>query len=759
MTWIHQGFNNTNGVAGPVASVDVPMLATVVPGLGYLGLARVLSAYAGATTGVTAHHTGASDTRVNVWRKLFEYARAEVVAGDGQIVSLWFSRLENGLSDGFPGDGLDGPQDTVTFTFATPAQSSIGISLAAYDSGAVDQDVEVVDAVGAVGTDAAPVVADTISPAEQYPPTIPLVWVGTGCNNPQSDATVSFDADYYTDRSRYRPLGSTGPALWGQFREQTNSSDSWDVSLSAARPWIATLTILRVVPFVPPGGPTGTATPGPREYQVEFESPLFGVSGTSTTRRPDAVSLDYLTAHSTGPVDVEDVSSGLLARRWRIVAIPWPDDPVNYQQVLLSRTNAGNTAWEAATSLFIPAAPFGVEFALCFDEAGRPVVACERPTGVGGASEVWIRDEVSFRNLGSGRTPRLLLDLFPYTGTHCPPFADVQLVYLKLGVGIKRREQRESFATEHSSPVTDDTDLYLEEFFPLLATRQLRLVYSRRNRPRGRYTITNWLDSQPYNNHLLSRPSFAQGLVYDLAWYRGELFRGPSGSTTTENFTLRVNVVDNVSGIQLQCADSLPSGVQPDSGGIWTVQNQDSIGDFPGGIGSGSGVTFTVSVQHGLGTMSPISFRSRTYQIISGITCYSPWRYWFSGEEGLAGDFDVVATPVNCAQDTVVCFPVDGFFIYQYAFLSNPPNLCADPPVTDASSCTGNGFFAGGWQPFPPLWRQDWSVQVRSLQQMSFSDPDGSYTFGLLGRAWASAQSGAGQPLPNADQSPLQVPA
>jgi hypothetical protein len=109
----------------------------------------------------------------------------------------------------------------------------------------------------------------------------------------------------------------------------------------------------------------------------------------------------------------------------------------------------------------------------------------------------------------------------------------------------------------------------------------------------------------------------------------------------------------------------------------------------------------------------------------------------------------------------VVCFPVNGFFIYQYNFFDNGPNTggCSDPPVTDASSCTGNGFFAGGWQPFPPLWRQDWSIQIRSLQAVNFSDPDGAYIFNLSGRAWTSAASGNGMPLPDSNQSPLQVPA
>lgn len=745
------------GEGGNFYRLDVTVTLDVA--IGDVVVFRGNSALGALGSGPTNRHKTVTDDRGNVWTKIYEYGRGEFIAegaGDGQVVSLWRSQLTVGLSIG----------DTVSLKVEFNARFNVAATLNAFSIGGVGFAITVLDAGGASAQTGPPTKNLTLGA------TADVVWLGAACHDGANDLTVTLDADFTTDRTKYSPAANT-TVLWGQWRSTTSDTESWDNTLSSDRPWVMVLAALSTGVFMPPV--EGTATPGPREYQAEFESPLFGVSGTSTTRRPDAVSLDYLTAHTTGPTDVEDVTDGLLVRRWRTQVIPWPDDPVNFQQVLLSRTAAGNATWEAAASLFFIPLPFTVETDLCFDEAGRTAFVCERPTGAGGAPEVWLRwyDDLNgsppgsdpayvFSNLGAGRTPRMLLDLFPYVGTHCPPFADIQVVYLKTGGGIKRREQRDRFVTEYSSPVTDDTDLYLEEFFPILATRQLRVAYYRRNRPRGRYGPPLRLDSLPYNNHLLARPNFSPGLTNDIAWYRGELFRNPDDATPTDDFTMRVTVTEAVSGIQLQCADEIPDGEQPvEAGGIWTEQNQDSIGDLPDGIASGGGYAFTVSVEHGLGVMSPKAFRARTYQVISGVTCYSPWRYWNAAIEGLPDLFDVVETLVNCERDSVVCFDNPGLYIYQYDVLVNDPNLggCADPPTTDASSCAGSGFFAGGWQPFPPLWRRDWGVQVRSTQAYNFSDPDGTYTGTLLGRAFKSWAAGVGGTMPDSDQSPLQIPA
>jgi hypothetical protein len=50
--------------------------------------------------------------------------------------------------------------------------------------------------------------------------------------------------------------------------------------------------------------------PSARDRQGEFETAGHSTAGASTERRPDAISLDYLTAHTLGPAANEDITSG-----------------------------------------------------------------------------------------------------------------------------------------------------------------------------------------------------------------------------------------------------------------------------------------------------------------------------------------------------------------------------------------------------------------------------------------------------------------
>jgi hypothetical protein len=739
MTWTLQGnpaFQARASFAGYLPVIDLAPNQTFAPGM--IGIVRLTAYHSGAGTGPTNNFTGITDTKLHTWVKLYEESLPAGM-GDGECASLWIARLENGLDN----------TDLLSASQGADISGNSRISLVAYDIGGLDFTYEVKGAIGAHGTGTAPSVTLSLgSPAD-------AIWLGVGMFF-TGVTLVTGDADFAFDQNLY---GNTQEGLWGQYRLANQAGDTWACTLDASAQWCAILAAVEIVS----GSPPPPVALGPREFQEDFATLTHVNDRTSTTRRPDAVSLDYLTAYAMGPVDLGDDSEGHQARRWYVRAEVIAGDP----SVLITRADAGNTAWEAEDLLFQYAGLPIVEASLAFSEDGWPVVACERPTGPGGSAEVWIYyrrlslappfdPEFVFENMGAGRTPRVVLDRFPYVGTHCPPDVDVQLCYLKPGEGVKRREQRERFETEHDTALTDDTNLFLELFVPMESLRVLRLWYVRRNPITGRYTPPLWLDSVPYQNHLLDRPDFNPQITNDLASLFGEPWRDPSGSTTTTAFTMNLTAPEDVDSIELQGADSLPAGLQPDSGGIWSTAATAS-----GPVAAGASHGFSVSVDHGLGTMSPNVFRARTKRTISGVDCYSPWRYWFAALEGIPAAYDVVETLVNCERDAVVCHDLPGTFVYQSAFDDHGPNLgdgCAETPVTNAAACGGAGFFAGGWQPFPPLWRRDWAVQVRSVQPVNFSDPDGTYAFGLVGRAFKSWSSGSGITLPDPAQDPQQVP-
>lgn len=74
-----------------------------------------------------------------------------------------------------------------------------------------------------------------------------------------------------------------------------------------------------------------------REYEYEFDHPEMRYRNASIRRRPDAVSPDYLTSFTVGPVQQGDVSKGVLDRMWRIRV------DTNHT-VWVSRSDAGFTA-------------------------------------------------------------------------------------------------------------------------------------------------------------------------------------------------------------------------------------------------------------------------------------------------------------------------------------------------------------------------------------------------------------------------------
>lgn len=218
-------------------------------------------------------------------------------------------------------------------------------------------------------------------------------------------------------------------------------------------------------------------TPGDREFLADFDTLGSVRTGVNIDRRPDAIILDPLVAYAMGPVALGDPSGGSQNRPWRVRATS--------TQVLLSRANDANDAWEAETELFSYSGDPIVEIDLAFEQAGRAFVCAER------SGEVWFYwfdptiPDFSFENFGEGRNPRCLLDNPPDTTN-----SDIMVFYMSDtgNVGLVYRVQNERYQTEHITPVLDSTDRYLEEVVKLRDSR-IAAIMSLRDTVAGTYSL------------------------------------------------------------------------------------------------------------------------------------------------------------------------------------------------------------------------------------------------------------------------------
>lgn len=337
-------------------------------------------------------------------------------------------------------------------------------------------------------------VAFTIAIASTSAVIVPLACNGTGAAT--GSATLSF-------REVLEAVG-TGIATGA-------AALSISFSLSASGSGVATgsalLLLTKGIAAIGSGIATGLADltkyegtayfPGLREFEPGFSSPFVqSPQGISFTRRPDAISFDYLTAFSQGPKAIADVTEGASSRPWYVRI----DNSVG--SVFIAKANNSNTAWEAESLLFTFNTAFPIlECDLAFEQAARAVVCAQRNTGVGGTPEAWLywfKPLISafiFESFGSGRTPRIVLD-DPEDQTN----ADVQLFYMKPTVGLVRLEQRDAYGIEYSTPVPDSADFYLEDVFTTRG-RRVAVVHSRRDQAIGRYFL-QYVESKLYPAHV-----------------------------------------------------------------------------------------------------------------------------------------------------------------------------------------------------------------------------------------------------------------
>lgn len=196
---------------------------------------------------------------------------------------------------------------------------------------------------------------------------------------------------------------------------------------------------------------------GKREFTADFAKGHL-TANLSITKRPDAVTFDYLVGFSLGPIALGDVSLGIISHSWYARA-----DNAN-KVVWMARRNDANNAWLPETILFHFSGEDIEEVDFAFEQAGRPVVCAERL--VAGVREVWLYwfdpflGAFTFVKFDNGRTPRVVLDNPPDTSN-----SDVQFFYLKTAVGLVVRTQHEAYATAHATPHIEETDWYLEDIF------------------------------------------------------------------------------------------------------------------------------------------------------------------------------------------------------------------------------------------------------------------------------------------------------
>lgn len=335
-----------------------------------------------AVSGATDQHL-VSDEMLHAWTKIAEVTQIDLEGTNnrqGVTLSLWslFTAAEIPM----------GTEITGSFT----SQLARGMSIDFYDPGdGLSVTLLAVEAAFGSGTDAtSPKTVTTEATAQEGD----IDWLSAGAwdngvpifvpnGSPAAPAFWEFDVEPWAEADwANRRFGVNG---WGLQRASESPTMTLTVEDPAApvdgvRAWAQILAAFFVEPPEPEPPEPGPA--GTREYKEEFETEDFGVDGTSTTRRPDAISWDYLTAYAPGPADIGDPGSGPDARRWRVVARP--------TAIILQRMNVDNNGWEPERLVHAYDGPPVLEISLAFDFRGYPVIVMERETGASDAPHVWI---------------------------------------------------------------------------------------------------------------------------------------------------------------------------------------------------------------------------------------------------------------------------------------------------------------------------------------------------------------------------------
>lgn len=217
-----------------------------------------------------------------------------------------------------------------------------------------------------------------------------------------------------------------------------------------------------------------------REYQSQFAVSQF-LESSSITLRPDAVSFDYKTAFTLGPIATGSVENGLFNKVWKFRA----DD----QNRILYSVEEG-IGWSDEKVLFTYVGQPVVEIDAAFEQQGRPNVVVQRNTGTNNTPQVWLYwfdpliNNFTFQNLGNGRTPRISLDDWPTITV-----SDILVFYVDDEINrIRYRVQNDRFNVVYNTPITNTQNIYLEKV-AFGSDFRYRVTYSERNTNTGKYEL------------------------------------------------------------------------------------------------------------------------------------------------------------------------------------------------------------------------------------------------------------------------------
>lgn len=246
-----------------------------------------------------------------------------------------------------------------------------------------------------------------------------------------------------------------------------------------------------------------------RTSYADFLADAPVLVGTSITRRPDAISFDYLTAHTVGPIATGDPSDGIVSWVWKARATA--------TQVFIARENATRDGWLPEVALFAYAGAPIDELDFCFDQNGQPIVVAER------AGHLWIYyNDITlggygFRDFGVGRCARAVLDdPLDVVGS------DVLVFYVS-AAGIVYRQQRDRYAVVYGTIAVAGVavaDLYLEDAVRTPDNR-VSILYSARDAATFSYRFGR-IDTVLYPYHA---PYEGEGMIEGLVPMNAALLR------------------------------------------------------------------------------------------------------------------------------------------------------------------------------------------------------------------------------------------
>lgn len=314
----------------------------------------------------------------------------------------------------------------------------------------------------------------------------------------------------------------------------------------------------------------------------------------------------------------------------------------------------------------------------------------------------------TFRLLGPGRTPRLLLD---FGGGCFPPH--LQLFYLEEGGGLRRRSEASRFEDVETTPLEDDEHLAIETVIRT-QDRRVAVLYSARDPIEGTYELRR-LDSVPFP--AAKTPPEAPRFIFTnsayLPFYLGSPWRDVP-SPTVNDVTIAVSVQGGtVHAVELECSSEFPTGYHPDF--AEQVQEYNSGGAV---LGEGHVASFTVSLTHGGGVMSPCAFRARCRDDTDPeVPCYSKWRYYLAGYYDPTTDPVTDVTPVGI--DAQVCYPAS----YQVVAGGRDIQMTYEAWFV-GERINSNCFMAAGRLAAGGIFTivHDWTVIARAYMSVEFMD-------------------------------------